>query len=79
MIWDFISFATNTKDFGIKSINILTNNPKKIESLEKYSVDVKKRIDSETEPTTENKKYLETKRDKMHDYILKNNWIESFF
>ena len=43
----------------------------KIESLEKYGIDVKKRIDSETEPTTENKKYLETKRDKMGHYILK--------
>ena len=68
---DFAVAAQIIKDFGIKSINILTNNPKKIESLEKYGVDVKKRIDSETEPTTENKKYLETKRDKMGHYILK--------
>ena len=68
---DFAVAAQIIKDFGIKSINILTNNPKKIESLEKYGVDVKKRIGSETEPTTENKKYLETKRDKMGHYILK--------
>ena len=68
---DFAVAAQIIKDFGIKSINILTNNPKKIESLEKYGIDVKKRIDSETEPTTENKKYLETKRDKMGHYILK--------
>ena len=45
---DFAVAAQIIKDFGIKSINILTNNPKKIESLEKYGVDVKKRIDSET-------------------------------
>mgnify|MGYP002661395649 FL=1 len=68
---DFAVAAQIIKDFEIKSINILTNNPKKIESLEKYGIDVKKRIDSETEPTTENKKYLETKRDKMGHYILK--------
>ena len=68
---DFAVAAQIIKDFDIKSINILTNNPKKIESLEKYGIDVKKRIDSETEPTTENKKYLETKRDKMGHYILK--------
>ncbi|MFZ1420012.1 MAG: bifunctional 3,4-dihydroxy-2-butanone-4-phosphate synthase/GTP cyclohydrolase II, partial [Leptotrichiaceae bacterium] len=60
---DFAVAAQIIKDFDIKSIEILTNNPKKIESLEKYGIDVKKRIDSETEPTTENKKYLETKRD----------------
>ena len=68
---DFAVAAQIIKDFEIKSINILTNNPKKIESLEKYGIDVKKRIDSETEPTAENKKYLETKRDKMGHYILK--------
>ena len=68
---DFAVAAQIIKDFEIKSINILTNNPKKIESLEKSGIDVKKRIDSETEPTTENKKYLETKRDKMGHYILK--------
>ena len=68
---DFAVAAQIIKDFEIKSIEILTNNPKKIESLEKYGIDVKKRIDSETEPTTENKKYLETKRDKMGHYILK--------
>ena len=68
---DFAVAAQIIKDFDIKSIEILTNNPKKIESLEKYGIDVKKRIDSETEPTAENKKYLETKRDKMGHYILK--------
>ena len=68
---DFAVAAQIIRDFNIKSIEILTNNPKKIESLEKYGIDVKKRIDSETEPTTENKKYLETKRDKMGHYILK--------
>ena len=68
---DFAVAAQIIKDFDIKSIEILTNNPKKIESLEKYGIYVKKRIDSETEPTTENKKYLETKRDKMGHYILK--------
>ena len=68
---DFAVAAQIIKDFDIKSIEILTNNPKKIEDLEKYGIDVKKRIDSETEPTTENKKYLETKRDKMGHYILK--------
>ena len=52
---DFAVAAQIIKDFDIKSIEILTNNPKKIESLEKYGIDVKKRIDSETEPTTENK------------------------
>ncbi len=68
---DFAVAAQIIKDFEIKSIDILTNNPKKIESLEKYGINVKERIDSETEPTAENKKYLETKRDKMGHYILK--------
>ncbi len=68
---DFAVAAQIIRDFNIKSIDILTNNPKKIESLEKYGINVKERIDSETEPTAENKKYLETKRDKMGHYILK--------
>ena len=68
---DFAVAAQIIRDFNIKSIDILTNNPKKIESLEKYGINVKERIDSETEPTAENKKYLETKRDKMGHYIKK--------
>ncbi len=67
---DFAVAAQIIKNFEIESINILTNNPKKIESLKKYGIKIKDRIEAETIPTEENKKYLETKRDKMGHYIL---------
>ena len=41
---DFAVAAQIIRDFNIKSIDILTNNPKKIESLEKYGINVKERI-----------------------------------
>jgi 3,4-dihydroxy 2-butanone 4-phosphate synthase/GTP cyclohydrolase II len=50
---------------GIKSINLMTNNPKKIVGLEEYGLKIEKRIPVEISPTKANKKYLKTKKEKM--------------
>jgi len=49
--------------FGIKKIQLLTNNPKKIESLE--DIEIEKRIPIIMKPNSFNKDYLKTKKDKM--------------
>lgn len=46
---------------GISSIELLTNNPRKIGGLKQYGVSVVKRSPIETEPTDENLFYLKTK------------------
>jgi 3,4-dihydroxy 2-butanone 4-phosphate synthase/GTP cyclohydrolase II len=53
------------KDLGIKAINLLTNNPRKISELEFYGIKVSKRIPIEIKPNSFNKKYLKTKKEKM--------------
>ncbi len=52
-------------DLGLKTIRLLTNNPKKIIGLQGYGLKVTERIPVEVEPTNENKKYLKTKKEKL--------------
>jgi len=55
-------------DLGIKRMRLMTNNPKKIEGLEKYSIKIVERVPLVIKPTTTNKKYLEAKKEKLgHD------------
>ena len=54
------------KDLNIKKINILTNNPAKIEFLENIKdLKIAKRIPAIIEPNCYNKDYLRTKKEQM--------------
>jgi 3,4-dihydroxy 2-butanone 4-phosphate synthase/GTP cyclohydrolase II len=52
-------------DLGLTTIRILTNNPKKITGLEGFGLTVVEQVPIETSPNAENRRYLETKRDKL--------------
>jgi 3,4-dihydroxy 2-butanone 4-phosphate synthase/GTP cyclohydrolase II len=52
-------------DLGLRKINLMTNNPKKIVGLEGYGLEVTKRVPLEIEPTHLNRRYLRTKKEKM--------------
>jgi len=52
-------------DLGITRIRLLTNNPKKIASLEGYGLEVVERVPIEMCPNRVNKRYLQTKKEKM--------------
>ncbi|MCK4857499.1 MAG: bifunctional 3,4-dihydroxy-2-butanone-4-phosphate synthase/GTP cyclohydrolase II [candidate division Zixibacteria bacterium] len=52
-------------DLGLTSINLITNNPRKIIGLEGYGLIVTKRVPLKIKPTKHNLHYLETKRDKL--------------
>ncbi|MBC7644913.1 MAG: bifunctional 3,4-dihydroxy-2-butanone-4-phosphate synthase/GTP cyclohydrolase II, partial [Thermoleophilia bacterium] len=52
-------------DLGVRSINLLTNNPKKVAALEEYGTVVNSRVPLEIEANDENRSYLATKRDKL--------------
>ena len=60
------------KSLGIRNINLLTNNPKKRVGLIGYGLKIIKNTKIEIKPNSFNKKYLETKRDKMGHDILKD-------
>lgn len=57
-------------DLGIKTINLLTNNPLKIKALEESDIVVNQRLPIEIPAIKENQSYLETKRDLM-GHLLK--------
>lgn len=57
--------ALMLKDLNVSSIVLITNNPKKIESLIKLGIQVKQRIPIETNVHQDNQNYLKTKVEKM--------------
>ncbi len=60
------------RDLGISKIKLLTNNPKKRTGLIGYGLEIVENIPIEISSNPHNKKYLETKRDKMgHTLKLK--------
>lgn len=52
-------------DLGVKKINLMTNNPKKITSLSGYGIEIVKRVPLEIHENEESEFYLKTKKEKM--------------
>lgn len=53
------------KQLGIPAVRLITNNPAKVEALEQAGIQVVERISAEVPPEPTNKRYLQTKREKM--------------
>ena len=59
------------RDMGISKLKLITNNPKKRVGLIGYGLEIIENVSIEIDPNVHNKKYLETKRDRMGHDILK--------
>lgn len=57
------------KALGIKKVNLITNNPRKIKGLEENGIEVVKRVPIEIESNSENKFYLKTKKEKLNHML----------
>lgn len=53
------------KDLGVKSLNLITNNPDKVYQLEDFGIEISKRVPIQMEATKEDLFYLKTKQEKM--------------
>ena len=53
------------RDHGIKKLKLLTNNPKKIEGLSDFGIEITERVPIQMEATEHDHFYLKTKQDKM--------------
>ncbi len=60
-------------DLGIREIRLLTNNPRKVIGLEGYGMKIIERVPLEVKPNSVNRRYLETKRDKLHHILLQDD------
>ena len=52
-------------DLGLKTIQLITNNPKKVVGLEGYGLEITRQIPIRVKANPHNAKYLKTKKDKM--------------
>jgi len=52
-------------DIGVRNIRLLTNNPRKVIGLEGYGLQVVETVPIVCKPNPQNRRYLETKREKM--------------
>jgi GTP cyclohydrolase II len=57
--------AAMIKDQGVDSVRLLTNNPEKVRTLERFGVRVVERMEDHIPPRAENYAYLQTKVSKM--------------
>jgi len=58
-------------DLGVRTMRLLTNNPSKRAGLEGYGLAIAERVPLQTEPTSENLRYLQAKREKL-GHLLEN-------
>ena len=59
------------RDLGVRKLNLLTNNPKKVAGLSGFDLEIVDRIPLEAEVTDENRSYMKTKKARM-GHILGN-------
>jgi 3,4-dihydroxy 2-butanone 4-phosphate synthase/GTP cyclohydrolase II len=63
--------AQMLKDLGISSVRVMTNNPRKINELTKYGIQVVERVPLEIKPNKINERYLQTKATKLGHLLHK--------
>lgn len=66
---DYTIAACILKDLQVSSVQLMTNNPQKIENLNRLGIPVRKRVPLEGTVTTDNADYLFTKAQRM-DHML---------
>jgi 3,4-dihydroxy 2-butanone 4-phosphate synthase/GTP cyclohydrolase II len=52
-------------DLGLRTIRLLTNNPRKVVGLEGYGLEIIEQVPIRVRPNPHNERYLETKREKL--------------
>lgn len=77
-----LGFESDQRDYGVgaqilrrlevKKMRLITNNPKKRVGLMGYGLEIVSNVAIEITPNIHNRKYLETKRDKLGHEILKS-------
>ena len=69
---DYTIAALILRDLGVQSVQLLTNNPAKIDALEAHNITVNARVPLQSSINQHNEQYLETKARRMR-HMLKLN------
>ena len=72
---DYTIGAQILADLGVCRVRLLTNNPRKIEGLEKYGLSIIERVPIQIKPSKLNRKYLQTKKEKLGHYLEKKGIV----
>lgn len=70
---EYTSVRNILRDLEVNSINVITNNPRKIEELQGLNINITGRIPCIVEAGEHNQGYLDTKRARM-DHLLDGSW-----
>lgn len=62
---DYAIPAAMLSRLGVRSVQLMTNNPEKVEALEKHGVRVSRRVQHELPAHSHDRAYLETKRERF--------------
>jgi 3,4-dihydroxy 2-butanone 4-phosphate synthase / GTP cyclohydrolase II len=68
---DYSVGAQILADLGVRKINLLTNNPKKVSGIERFGLKILKRVPLEITPHDGNRNYLRVKKDKLGHLLSK--------
>ncbi len=68
---DYSVGAQILADLGVRKINLLTNNPKKVSGIERFGLKILKRVPLEIPPHDGNRRYLKVKKDKLGHLLSK--------
>jgi 3,4-dihydroxy 2-butanone 4-phosphate synthase/GTP cyclohydrolase II len=56
-------------DLGVRSIRLMTNNPKKVIGLQGHNLEIVDQVPIRQDPNPHNQKYLDTKKEKMGHFL----------
>ncbi|MEV5417561.1 GTP cyclohydrolase II [Streptomyces albogriseolus] len=66
---DYAVAAGMLKDLGVRSVRLMSNNPRKREALERHGVEVDEQVPLLIEPCESNITYLRTKRERLDHHL----------
>ena len=62
--------AAILKDLGVKRVKLMTNNPKKIDELSEYGIEIVERVPIQMNHNEKNEFYLRTKKEKLKHMLI---------
>ena len=73
---DYTIGAAILKELGLSTIRLMTNNPKKVNGLKEFGLEITERVPVIIQSNEYNKKYLDTKKEKLGHMIEESGFVK---